>query len=42
MRQAVAAGYRTPDIAGVGGSSGRVVTTREMGEQVARLVAGEG
>ena len=42
VRQAVAAGYRTPDIAGVGGSSGRVVTTREMGEQVARLVAGEG
>ncbi|HET9979803.1 MAG TPA: 3-isopropylmalate dehydrogenase [Ktedonobacterales bacterium] len=42
VRQAVAAGYRTPDIAGIGGSSGRVVTTREMGEQVARLVAGEG
>ncbi len=41
VRQAVAAGYRTPDIAGVGGAS-RVVTTREMGEQVARLVAGEG
>ena len=41
VRQAVAAGYRTPDIAGVGGSSGRVVTTREMGEQVARLVEGE-
>ena len=42
VRQAVAAGYRTPDIAGIGGSSGRVVTTREMGEQVARLVTGEG
>ena len=42
VRQAVAAGYRTPDIAGVGGASGRVVTTRAMGEQVARLVAGEG
>ena len=41
VRQAVAAGYRTPDIAGVGGAS-KVVTTREMGEQVARLVAGEG
>ncbi|HEU5348980.1 MAG TPA: 3-isopropylmalate dehydrogenase [Ktedonobacterales bacterium] len=41
VRHAVAAGYRTPDIAGVGGAHGTVVTTREMGEQVARLVAGE-
>jgi 3-isopropylmalate dehydrogenase len=42
VQRAVAAGYRTADIAGVGGASGTVVTTREMGEQVARLVAGEG
>ncbi len=42
VRRAVAAGYRTADIAGVGGASGAVVTTTAMGEQVARLVAGEG
>jgi 3-isopropylmalate dehydrogenase len=42
VQRAVAAGYRTADIAGVGGASGTVVTTREMGEQVAKLVAGEG
>ena len=42
VRRTVATGYRTADIAGVGGASGAVVTTHEMGEQVARLVAGEG
>jgi 3-isopropylmalate dehydrogenase len=42
VRRAVAAGYRTADIAGVGGASGTVVSTRVMGEQVARLLAGEG
>lgn len=41
VRRTVAAGYRTADIAGVGGASGRVVSTVEMGTQVARLVAGE-
>jgi 3-isopropylmalate dehydrogenase len=41
VRRAVAAGYRTADIAGVGGASGRVVSTAEMGERVAKLVQGE-
>lgn len=42
VRRTVAAGYRTADIAGIGGSSGKVVSTQEMGEQVARMVEGEG
>lgn len=40
VRRAVAAGYRTADIAGVGGASGMVVSTAEMGERVATLVQG--
>jgi 3-isopropylmalate dehydrogenase len=38
VRRAVVAGYRTPDIAS---ATGKKVSTREMGEAVARLVAGE-
>jgi 3-isopropylmalate dehydrogenase len=41
VRRAVAAGYRTADIAGVGGASGLVVSTVEMGEHVAALIQGE-
>jgi 3-isopropylmalate dehydrogenase len=39
VQRAVAAGYRTPDIASVGGT---VVSTAEMGAQVTRLIEGEG
>lgn len=42
VQRTVAAGYRTADIAGVGGAGGTSVSTRAMGEQVAQLVAGEG
>jgi 3-isopropylmalate dehydrogenase len=38
VQRAVASGYRTPDVAG---AKGKAVSTREMGEAVARLVAGE-
>lgn len=46
VQRAVAAGYRTPDIAGVAGrakgkAGGKAVSTKQMGEAVARLVAGE-